>query len=81
MKILFLAALSLCSLGSMIVGVFAWRLPARAIDMQKRFYEKINWRLEPISLAKEMRNTKIMGVIIFTIGLTIAVSLIVPFRQ
>ena len=27
-----------------------------------RFYEKINWRIEPISMEKEIRNTEIMGV-------------------
>jgi len=31
------------------------------MEIQKKFYEKINWRIEPISMQKEIRNTKIMG--------------------
>lgn len=35
--------------------------PEFAIEIQRRFYEKINWRIEPISMPKEIRNTRIMG--------------------
>ena len=35
--------------------------PRSAIDLQIRFYRLINWRIEPISLDKEIRNTRIMG--------------------
>ncbi len=35
--------------------------PQRAIDIQTKFYALINWRMEPISLEKEIRNTRLMG--------------------
>ena len=35
--------------------------PSLAIEIQKRFYAQINWRIEPISMEKEVRNTRIMG--------------------
>jgi hypothetical protein len=35
--------------------------PELAIEIQKRFYAKINWRIEPVSMPKEIRNTRIMG--------------------
>lgn len=35
--------------------------PGLAIEIQRRFYAQINWKIEPISLPKELRNTKIMG--------------------
>ena len=35
--------------------------PSLAIEIQRRFYEKINWKIEPISMPKEIRNTRIMG--------------------
>jgi len=44
--------------------------------MQKKFYAKINWRIEPISMQKEIRNTKIMG--IFLVSLALA-TIIYPF--
>jgi hypothetical protein len=35
--------------------------PHLAIEIQRRFYEKINWNIEPISVSKEILNTRIMG--------------------
>jgi len=35
--------------------------PVFAIEMQRRFYEKINWKIEPISMSREIRNTRFMG--------------------
>ena len=35
--------------------------PSLAIEIQRRFYEKINWKIEPISMHKELRNTQLMG--------------------
>ncbi|MDD5005611.1 MAG: hypothetical protein PHS93_03800 [Candidatus Omnitrophica bacterium] len=37
--------------------------PGLAIRIQQKFYEKINWKIEPINLIKELRNTRIMGLI------------------
>ncbi|MFC1644308.1 hypothetical protein ACFL5C_03240 [Candidatus Omnitrophota bacterium] len=50
-------------------GIFLLVKPALTIELQQKFYEKINWRMEPISMAKEIRNTQIMGV--FLIALVI----------
>jgi len=61
MNLLFHPILILISLISIIIGLFLFFRPALAIEIQKKFYAKINWRIEPISLQKEIRNTKIMG--------------------
>lgn len=60
---------SLCSLG---VGFFLIAKPHQAIEIQKRFYARINWKIEPISMPKETRNTRLMGwflIILLTITL------------
>ena len=44
---------------------------AGAFEIQRRFYARINWRIEPISFEKEMRNTRLMGVF-FVIAIVIA---------
>lgn len=51
-------------------GIFLITKPALAIEIQRRFYAKINWRIEPISISKEIRNTRIMGtgLIIFSLA-------------
>jgi hypothetical protein len=35
--------------------------PEFDIEIQRRFYARINWRIEPVSLEKELRNTRLMG--------------------
>lgn len=60
---LFMAGLSFCC------GAFCFKYPERAIEFQQYFYSKINWRIEPISMAKEIRNTKIMGIFLLILSL------------
>jgi hypothetical protein len=61
--------LILISLSSLIIGLFIFLKPALAIEIQKKFYAKINWHIEPISMQKEVRNTKIMGLFLIGVGL------------
>ncbi|MEW6170450.1 MAG: hypothetical protein AB1472_02680 [Candidatus Omnitrophota bacterium] len=56
-------ALALFFFGTAI-GVFLITSPKSAIKIQQKFYAKINWKIEPISLSKEIRNTRIMGFIL-----------------
>ena len=46
-------------------ALFMFFKPALAIEIQRRFYLFINWRIEPVSMQKELRNTKIMGASLF----------------
>lgn len=62
-------ALLAASCLSVALGIFLVLRPALAIEFQRRFYEKINWRMEPISLAKELRNTRLMGLMLVSIGI------------
>jgi hypothetical protein len=57
---------------SIIIGLFLFLRPAQAIELQRKFYEKINWRIEPILAQKEIRNTKIMGLFLIAISLLAA---------
>lgn len=43
------------------IGLFIFFKPASAIKLQIKFYGMINWRIEPIDMRKEIRNTRIMG--------------------
>jgi hypothetical protein len=62
---------------SIICGWFLFFRPARAIEIQRRFYARINWRIEPISIPKEIRNTRLMGFFLILLAfLTLALSLI-----
>ena len=54
------------SLIVLVFGLWVYLKPAQVIEFQKRFYAAINWRMEPIDTAKEIRNTRAMG--LFVIG-------------
>ena len=47
-----------------IIGLFLFFKPSRTIELQTKFYACINWRMEPISMAREIRNTKLMGLLL-----------------
>lgn len=55
-------------------GLFIFFKPALAIKFQIKFYEKINWRMEPIDMRKEIRNTRIMGAFLIITALFIIIQ-------
>ncbi|MCM8795197.1 MAG: hypothetical protein NC928_00680 [Candidatus Omnitrophica bacterium] len=61
----------LFSLFGLFYGFFLSLKPHLAIEIQRRFYRRINWNLEPISIEKEIRNTRIMGGFLIVISLAI----------
>ena len=63
----------LTSISAMVFGLFLFFSPLKAFDLQRRFYTLINWRIEPISVEKEIRNTRWMG--IFTVVFAAAVCI------
>lgn len=48
-------------LAALALGFYLITAPQQAIDIQTKFYALINWRMEPISFEKEIRNTRLMG--------------------
>ena len=57
-------------------GVVCLFNPILAIKIQQKFYERINWKIEPINLKKELRNTRIMGLISLILATTITINLV-----
>jgi hypothetical protein len=60
-KFALLPTLIVISFVGLFIGAFLILKPQLAIEIQKRFYALINWKIEPISMSCELRNTKIMG--------------------
>ena len=58
----------------LVYGVFLILRPRLAINLQIDFYKRINWKMEPISMEKEIRNTRAIGLLL--IVLTLATALI-----
>jgi hypothetical protein len=57
-----------CAAVGALAGFCIALKPASVIEIQKRFYAGINWRIEPISMQKELRNTRIMGICVCVIS-------------
>jgi hypothetical protein len=64
-----MSAFILFCLCGIIIGIFLFIKPRQAINIQIKFYEKINWRMQPVSRPKEIRSTKIMGLFLIAVTL------------
>ncbi|MGD2279502.1 MAG: hypothetical protein PVH45_05365 [Candidatus Omnitrophota bacterium] len=75
MKLTFLqlSILALITAINTYFGFFLFLKPDRVIELQKKFYLSINWRMEPISMPKEIRNTRAMGMFLIALTLVIIV--------
>ena len=51
-------------LAGIAVGSLLILKPDQVIEFQRRFYFKINWRMEPVNMALELCNTRMMGFMI-----------------
>lgn len=49
-------------------GLLCFKRPGKALEIQRRFYEKINWKIEPIVVQKELKNTRAMGFFMVMVG-------------
>ena len=65
------------ALMAVIIGLFLFFRPSQTIAFQIKFYAMINWRIEPISMPKEIRNTKWMGLFLAGSAILIGVYFIV----
>ena len=53
---------------SLALGVFLAARPKQAIKRQIEVYRRINWKMEPVSWDKEIRNTRLMGAVAIFCG-------------
>jgi hypothetical protein len=49
-------------------ALVAWK-PRKVIELQIAFYRLINWKMEPISMEREIRNTRLMGLAVLVLGI------------
>lgn len=71
MYITIVIILIIISLLELAVGIASVLNPSLVISLQQAFYKKINWYIQPISIEREIRNTKFMGYVDFLMGLLI----------
>ena len=68
------------SILAIMLGVFFVRKPGPAINFQIAFYRLINWKMEPVSWDREIRNTRVMGVFTILCGLVGGVAAIMALK-
>ena len=59
-----------------LLGIAIFWKPEKTIGIQIGFYRRINWKVEPVLMEKEIRNTRIMGVIVLIFGIATLVYII-----
>ena len=56
-----------------LLGVFSFVLPKRSIELYQWIMRHFNWRVEPIDYARELKTTRIFGIVIVVLcGLMLA---------
>jgi len=60
------------------IGLVMFFKPGAVIEFQRKFYEKINWRIEPISMPKEIRSTRLMGLFLVLITFLTIIYILNP---
>jgi hypothetical protein len=53
------------------LGILSAVWPKRSIGLYQWIMERINWRVAPIDEPREVRNTRVLGVILVGLSLTI----------
>ncbi|PIU41748.1 MAG: hypothetical protein COS99_03770 [Candidatus Omnitrophica bacterium CG07_land_8_20_14_0_80_42_15] len=57
-------------------ALVAWK-PKKVIQIQISLYRPFNWKLEPISMEKEIRNTRVMGLVLLILGILSLIYILV----
>ncbi len=73
-------ALYLFSALSLIIGLFIYLKPDKAIQLQIDFYRWINWNMQPVSMEKEVRNTKAMGFFLVVAAMAAIITILLKTR-
>lgn len=65
---LYCIQLTIVVIATVFGALVAWK-PKKTINIQIALYRPFNWKLEPISMEKEIRNTRIMGLTVLILGI------------
>jgi hypothetical protein len=55
----------------LVLGIFSVVRPQRSINLYQWIMECFNWRVAPINEQREVRNTRILGMVLAAISLSI----------
>ena len=63
----FCAQLTIVAVVVVFGALIAWK-PKKVIDIQIALYRLFNWKIEPVSMEKEIKNTRVMGLVVLILG-------------
>jgi len=63
---------------NLVLGLFSVVWPGHSIRLYQWIMKKYNWKVEPIDAAREVRNTRLLGLVLT--GLSIATWMVVRCR-
>ena len=62
------AALPLVAVGILCFGAFSAAAPAQSIALYQRLMSWFNWRVSPIDEPRELRTTRVLGVLLILLS-------------
>ena len=65
------AALPLVAVGTLLFGAFSAAMPERSIVLYQRLMARFNWRVSPIDEPRELRTTRVLGVLLILLSLVV----------
>jgi len=63
---------------NLVLGLFSAVWPQRSMGLYQWIMARYNWKVEPIDAAREVRNTRLLGLLLT--GLSIATYIVVRLR-
>ena len=66
---------------AMAVSALYMRSPRKMLDVDMAFYRSFNWKIEPISMEKAIKNTRNMGIAIFMFGLVSLIGILLIYTS
>lgn len=76
----FYVQIAIFVIGMAFGALLMWQ-PRKVIEVQIALYRPFNWKIEPISMEKEIRNTRIMGMVVFILGVISLIYIILIMKQ
>ncbi|MBI2104090.1 MAG: hypothetical protein HYT90_00715 [Candidatus Omnitrophica bacterium] len=62
------AVLPVLACGIFFFGVFSAAMPERSITLYQRLMSRFNWRVSPIDERRELRTTKVLGLLLMLLS-------------
>lgn len=77
LKLVYAIKIGILSIGYLL-GAVCLIMPDSMIRLQNVVYQKLNWKAKPIDYKKEVKNTRVMALVLLVITITVTYLFMQP---